>query len=116
MLLFVLLLLLLMLRPGLVVPDWLRVGCGSVSLPNVTRAFSKKNIKNLLSLCFHQVPLVSLSNHRSCLSSVSVRWAGAGLDSVSRGEREREKKTENTQYSLGVSKLHLPLHIDLINS
>lgn len=30
--------------------------------------------------------------------------------------REREKKTENTQYSLGVSKLHLPLHIDLINS
>lgn len=92
-LLFVLLLLLLMLRPGLVVPDWLRVGCGSVSLPNVTRAFSKKNIKNLLSLWFHQVPLVSLSNHRSCLSSVSVRWAGAGFGfGQQRRERERKKQ------------------------
>lgn len=38
------------------------------------------------------------------------------LDLVSRGERGEKKKTENTQYSLQVSKLHLPLHIDLINS
>lgn len=43
--------------------------------------------------------------------SLGRSWFGFGQQ-----RRERERKTENTQYSLGVSKLHLPLHIDLINS
>ena len=94
-----LLLLLLLLRPGLAVLDWPRVSCGSVSLPNVTRAFSKKTWcielidwkkKNPLSLCFHQVPLGSLSNHSGCLSF----WAFAGPELVriwSAEARKREK-------------------------
>lgn len=110
--------------------DWLRVGCWSGSLPNVMRAFSEtwgtavKKKNTVIRLQRHCLDMFSSSstyvsfNHGRCFRfwKFSMRaFAGPELVWIWSAEA-RERKTENTQYSLQVSKLHLPLHIDLINS
>lgn len=112
------------LLPLLVVLDWPGVGRWSDSLPNDRRAFSETwqegnallqfiywlwawYVFILFSSRLIQVRMPPVLNCKFCLRAMQAR---ASLDWVNR----REKKV-NTQYSLQVSRLHLPLHIDLIN-
>lgn len=128
----------LLLRLGLGVLDGLSISCCSDSLPNITRAFSEtwstartafwktwfrlwheqewdmlpKLLLGFIVLNYFHV----LFSKNRCLQfwmiHFALSWAKASLDLCSAEVRERGR---NTQYSLQASKLHLPLHIELIN-